>query len=141
MKLMQTFKPDCVIQICLGTQGKQQKFSFGICMKDGKGTKLMEFGKFLGTTARAQASARAAKLSLEQALRLRREKIEIRVNSSFQVEMLEKLRSLPREEELKFLYEDLQRLLEGFRFLRVLQVPQEQMPEARMMAEGFFSRK
>jgi len=131
---MQTFKPDCSIHVYIHAWGKPQKFSFGIWMGNRKGAELVTFSRVMAMKSRGITSLCAAKLALEQALRLKQEKIEIRVNTTFQFELLGKLHSVPREEELKLLYEDTQQLLTGFRFQRVLQVPQEQIPKAYAMA-------
>ncbi len=133
---MEVFKPECTIQICIHTWGKPAKIAYGITLTDAKARALVEFSHFLGISTLAGASMQAAKLAMEQALRLKFEKIELRGNSSFQVDFLKDQARVPREEALKSIFVDCEHFRNSFRFFRFLQVPEEQMQEASRLAKG-----
>lgn len=105
-------------------------------MLDAKLRPLVEFTHFLGMSTLMGGSLHAAKLALEQAHRLKFEKIEIRVNSLFQVDFLKDQARVPREEELKSSFVDCEHLRKSFRLFRYLQVPEEQMQDASRLAKG-----
>ena len=132
---MQKFNPECVIFAFVKASGKPQKYSFGVAITNSRGDMQVGFSRFLGICDRVEAELRSIKLGLEQAARLKCEKIEIRVDKDYQISFLQKHRSAPGKEGVKSLYIQVQDALVQFRLHRLLQIPREQMVEAMKLAE------
>ena len=132
---MQAFKPDCTIYVALHARGKPAKFSFAVWMVDGKSRPLFSAAKFVGMGQRVHAELTALQLGLEQARRLRQEKIELRLGPGISADYFRENRNPPREADLKNLLLQVQTVFNEFRLRRYMQVPLEQMPEANALAE------
>lgn len=139
MKHMQKFNPDCIISVCILT--KQLSHSYGVVLegvdpknKD-KLTELVCFSSYISKTERVEAELKSIKLALEQAQRLKREKIHLRVDPDFRVSLLENARSTSLDEKLKLIHKDVQRILEEFRFKQIEIVSRDKMPKALSWAE------
>lgn len=138
---MQSFKPDCIIYLAVVSEGKPQRHSFAVSLVDGRSRELFTASKFTGLGSRAMTELQAAQLGLEQAVNLKREKVELRISPGFSIENLRERRSLPREPELKSIYLRVQEILNAFRFRRVLQVPAEQCKSVIAEAQKANTRK
>lgn len=117
---MQKFNPEIILHVAVFSRGKPQKHSFGAVCSDAAGNALVSVAKFVGMTQKFDAFNTAIKWSLEQAMRMQAEKIEIRVDDP---SILERVK--PKS--------DIDVLLRGFRFYRTVRLEAEH--EARSLAE------
>jgi hypothetical protein len=74
---MQEFRPDCTINLHLESRGRSAKLVWCCGIRDERGNGLVTVSGFAGTAPRETALLRTLRFGLEQALRLRMEKIEI----------------------------------------------------------------
>jgi ribonuclease HI len=132
--------PPAAILRCDGaSRGNPGPAAIGVVIESADGAPLDSFGRTIGVATNNVAEYRAVSAALEAARALGIEAIELRLDSELVVRQLEGRYKVhhPVLAELKL---DVDRLLRGFRAVRVLHVPREENREADRLANEALDR-
>ncbi len=115
------------------SRGNPGPAAIGVCIEDEAGTVFHSFGRRIAPTTNNVAEYEAVLAGLEAARTLGLLSLEMRLDSELVVRQLNGQYKV-RHPALASLKHDVDRLLAGFRFVRVVHVPREENREADRLA-------
>ncbi len=136
---MQEFNPECTINLYLESRGKTAKAAWCCSLVGGSGDRIIAAARFVGKGAFDDAVVGALKFGLEQAKRLRMEKVHLATDLSVEALITPKKGRL-RDPELQAKAEACAEIWGGFRLRKLVRLNEAERGFLRTYSERFFRR-
>lgn len=128
------FNPDCVISVVIKEFSRAEDCAFGVSLEM-RQEEVAVFSRVLPGVDRVEAGLRAVLVGLQQAERFRARKILLRVDEKFNLNFLDRHRSAPGKEHIKWIYTDVQEALKKFQLHAVAQTKASELRRSSELAE------
>ena len=112
---MQDFHADCTIKLFVASSGKPEKMSWACILEMRNGHKIISAQGFMGVVSREVAYAEALEFGLDQAKRLRQEKIGLATKYPILKNLDSRQSVFNRDPELRLKRDNIDALWESFR--------------------------
>jgi hypothetical protein len=137
---MQEFNPDCTINLCLESQGHPAKIAWCCSVVNDSNFRVIVASRFLGKASFENSLMAVLKFGLEQALRLRVEKLHLATDLPVDDLFNEKKSGRSRYPKLQSEIEACNFMWNSFRLKKRVSVSTQERSFLRAEAEKFFKR-